>query len=168
MDTHPHWAVVCVSDAGIGHAFWQAIEQPDLPAFQWDLWNEPDAWGAFWKGGGESVFFEMWRRAVLQIKRLNPRAKIIGPSFARSYNCDTPRGLVPTRTPSSILGTLGTIPSYLVYNMFECFLLPFFNHSDPVDLLARTAHGMATAALVPRLSTCRTNSVGLAHSETQQ
>ena len=70
----------------------QAVEQPDLPAFQWDLWNEPDSWGAFWQGGGESVYFAMWKRAILLIRKLNPRAKIVGPSFARSYNCDSPRG----------------------------------------------------------------------------
>ena len=51
--------------------------------------SEPDSWGLFWHNGGESTYFELWQRAVQAIRKHLPDAKIVGPSFARSYGCDT-------------------------------------------------------------------------------
>eukprot|EP01044_Picomonas_judraskeda_P001339 COSAG03_NODE_79_length_14054_cov_53.206951_11_plen_880_part_00 len=65
----------------------------DLPVpVSWDIWNEPDSWGIFWHNGGEANYFELWRRAVQIIRKHDPAAQIVGPSFARSYGCDTPVG----------------------------------------------------------------------------
>ena len=73
---------------------------PHLPPFMIDIWNEPDQWGTFWHHGGEKVFFELWERAVKRLRTLNPRAKIIGPSFGRTYNCDTPLGPCGPKGPN--------------------------------------------------------------------
>ena len=47
---------------------------------QWDIWNEPDS-SNFWKRNGEQ-FFETWKRAVGTIRRVNPKAIIVGPSLS--------------------------------------------------------------------------------------
>lgn len=48
---------------------------------QWDIWNEPDSFN-FWKRNDEQ-FFEAWKRAVRTIRRLNPKARIVGPSLSK-------------------------------------------------------------------------------------
>ena len=48
---------------------------------QWDIWNEPDS-NNFWNRSGEQ-FFETWKRAVRTIRRVNPRAIIVGPSLSK-------------------------------------------------------------------------------------
>jgi hypothetical protein len=67
------------------------VKQAPNP-IKWDIWNEPDSWGIFWHNGGEANFFELWRRAVQAIRSHDPNAQIVGPSFSRSYGCDTPVG----------------------------------------------------------------------------
>lgn len=47
---------------------------------QWDIWNEPDSHN-FWNRNGEQ-FFETWKRAVRTIRRVNPKAIIVGPSLS--------------------------------------------------------------------------------------
>lgn len=46
---------------------------------QWDVWNEPD-YPSYWKRSREQ-FFETWRRSVLQIRKVDPFAVIVGPSI---------------------------------------------------------------------------------------
>eukprot|EP01048_Picozoa_sp_COSAG05_P010691 COSAG05_NODE_957_length_6426_cov_16.557768_4_plen_200_part_00 len=90
------------------------IMQPLNPEF---LRNEPDSWGIFNHIWNESSYFETWRRAVTAIRSHNPRARIVGPSFARSYNCDTPHGPCGATGPngtwdgSSCFGTPPTVAS---------------------------------------------------------
>lgn len=49
---------------------------------QWDIVNEP-APGGFWGAkGGTPQFLEAWRRAVVKIRSLDPKADIIGPGMA--------------------------------------------------------------------------------------
>lgn len=47
---------------------------------QWNIWNEPDSHN-FWNRNGEQ-FFETWKRAVRTIRRVNPKAIIVGPSLS--------------------------------------------------------------------------------------
>ena len=47
---------------------------------QWDIWNEPDSYN-FWNRNDEQ-FFETWKRAVRTIRRVNPKAIIVGPSLS--------------------------------------------------------------------------------------
>lgn len=46
---------------------------------QWDIWNEPD-YPSYWKRSREQ-FFETWRRGVLQIRKVDSSAIIVGPSI---------------------------------------------------------------------------------------
>jgi len=47
---------------------------------QWDLWNEPD-YEYFWRRSQEQ-FDEAWKRAYRVIRRLDPEAPIVGPSWS--------------------------------------------------------------------------------------
>ena len=47
----------------------------------WDIWNEPDH-PQFWDRSSEQ-FFEAWKRAVRTIRRVNPKAIIVGPSLSK-------------------------------------------------------------------------------------
>ena len=47
----------------------------------WDVWNEPDL-SMFWDRSAEQ-FFETWKRAVNTIRRVDPKAIIVGPSLAK-------------------------------------------------------------------------------------
>jgi len=49
---------------------------------QWDIINEPNP-GGFWGApGGTPQYLEAWRRAVVKIRSLDPKAEIIGPGMA--------------------------------------------------------------------------------------
>ena len=48
--------------------------------FEWDIWNEPED-EYFWEVD-QARFFETWRRTVLKIRALDPKAVIVGPSIA--------------------------------------------------------------------------------------
>jgi hypothetical protein len=47
---------------------------------QWDIWNEPDH-SFFWKRSPEQ-FYETWGRAYRVIRRFDPEAVIVGPSWS--------------------------------------------------------------------------------------
>jgi hypothetical protein len=49
--------------------------------FEWDIWNEPEI-EYFWEVD-QARFFETWRRTVVKIRELDPRAVIVGPSLAK-------------------------------------------------------------------------------------
>ncbi len=50
---------------------------------QWDIWNEPDQ--DSWQTG---QFNELWRRAYLKIRQVDPQAVIVGPSWGHTYPGD--------------------------------------------------------------------------------
>ena len=61
----------------------ELVREGDSKGLQlhWDIWNEPDH-PQFWdRSAGQ--FFETWKRAVRTIRRVNPKAVIVGPSLAR-------------------------------------------------------------------------------------
>lgn len=61
----------------------ELVREADSKGLQlhWDIWNEPDH-PQFWDRSAEQ-FFETWKRAVRTIRRVNPKAIIVGPSLAR-------------------------------------------------------------------------------------
>lgn len=61
----------------------ELVREADSKGLQlhWDIWNEPDH-PQFWDRSAEQ-FFEAWKRAVRTIRRVNPKAIIVGPSLAR-------------------------------------------------------------------------------------
>lgn len=58
------------------------VQEADSKVFKllWDIWNEPDH-DHSWKRSSKQ-FFETWKRAVRTIRRVNPKAVIVGPSLA--------------------------------------------------------------------------------------
>jgi Glycosyl hydrolases family 39 len=60
----------------------ELVREGDSKGLQllWDIWNEPDSYN-FWKRKDEQ-FFETWKRAVRAIRRVNPKAIIVGPSLS--------------------------------------------------------------------------------------
>ena len=60
----------------------ELVREADSKGLQllWDIWNEPDL-KQFWDRGAEQ-FFETWKRAVRTIRRVNPKAIIVGPSLS--------------------------------------------------------------------------------------
>ena len=61
----------------------ELVREADSKGLQlhWDIWNESDH-PQFWDRSAEQ-FFETWKRAVRTIRRVNPKAIIVGPSLAR-------------------------------------------------------------------------------------
>jgi len=58
-----------------------ALRDTGLP-MSYDIWNEPDI-DIFWERGVNSEqYFQMWDTAVREIRRVDPDAVILGPSFA--------------------------------------------------------------------------------------
>lgn len=58
-----------------------ALRDTGLP-MSYDIWNEPDI-SIFWERGVNSPqYFQMWDTAVREIRRVDPSATILGPSFA--------------------------------------------------------------------------------------
>ncbi|HEX6514341.1 MAG TPA: hypothetical protein VF049_02115 [Nocardioidaceae bacterium] len=49
---------------------------------QYEIWNEPDYGNVYWPRP-KAQYEEMWRRGVRLIRRLDPRARIAGPTFTR-------------------------------------------------------------------------------------
>lgn len=60
----------------------EVVREGDSKGLQlhWDIWNEPDH-RQFWDRSAEQ-FFETWKRAVRTIRRVDPKAIIVGPSLA--------------------------------------------------------------------------------------
>lgn len=61
----------------------ELVREADSKGLQplWDIWNEPDH-PQFWDRSAEQ-FFEAWKRAVHAVRRVNPKAIIVGPSLAK-------------------------------------------------------------------------------------
>ena len=59
-----------------------AALQTSGQTFAYDIWNEPDL-SIFWGPGvNTDQYFQMWDTAYRELRRLAPKAKIVGPSFA--------------------------------------------------------------------------------------
>ncbi|WP_238019863.1 hypothetical protein KZZ52_57370 [Dactylosporangium sp. AC04546] len=52
---------------------------------RYDIWNEPDGTGFWPRGVNSAQYFQMWNTAVNEIRRLDPQAVIVGPSYS-GYN----------------------------------------------------------------------------------
>jgi hypothetical protein len=52
---------------------------------QYDIWNEPDGTGFWPRGVNSEQYYQMWNTAVNEIRRLDPGAVIVGPSYS-GYN----------------------------------------------------------------------------------
>ncbi len=52
---------------------------------RYDIWNEPDGTGFWPRGVNSAQYFQMWNTAVQEIRRLDPAAVIVGPSYS-GYN----------------------------------------------------------------------------------
>jgi hypothetical protein len=54
--------------------------------FEWDIWNEPNITNPFWgAAGGQSQWFEAWKRCVNIIRGILPNAVIVGPSVGGDF-----------------------------------------------------------------------------------
>ncbi len=51
----------------------------------YDIWNEPDGTGFWQRGVNSAQYFQMWNSAVREIRRLDPHAVVVGPSYS-GYN----------------------------------------------------------------------------------
>jgi hypothetical protein len=47
--------------------------------FEWDIWNEPNS--PNYLPRNQALFFELWRHAVSEIRSIDPKAVIVGPSI---------------------------------------------------------------------------------------
>jgi hypothetical protein len=56
--------------------------QLDPDRIQYEIWNEPDFGDHYWPRPWEQ-YVETWRRGVRLIRALDPRARIVGPTFTR-------------------------------------------------------------------------------------
>jgi hypothetical protein len=72
----------------------------------YDIWNEPDQ-SAYWSGGVDTQYFEMWNAAVDEIRTLAPDAGIIGPSLSADPSQDSSEWT----TWLSTLKADGTLPT---------------------------------------------------------
>lgn len=77
--------------------------------FAYDIWNEPDG-SEFWAPGVNTPqYFQMWDSAYAEIRKDDPTAKIVGPSFANT----------PTNQPNEWqtwiqhVRTTGTVPDMI-------------------------------------------------------
>ncbi|GAA2576239.1 hypothetical protein GCM10010399_02360 [Dactylosporangium fulvum] len=52
---------------------------------RYDIWNEPDGTGFWPRGVNSAQYYQMWNTAVTEIRRLDPGAVIVGPSYS-GYN----------------------------------------------------------------------------------
>jgi hypothetical protein len=114
-----------------------ALRDTGLP-MSYDIWNEPDI-DIFWERGVNSEqYFQMWDTAVREIRRVDPDAVILGPSFA----------FTPERRPGQWQTWLahtkaaGTLPDWIA------------NHTlgeidDPVTVGQATLAALATNDIPP-------------------
>ncbi|WP_236062362.1 GH39 family glycosyl hydrolase [Actinacidiphila acididurans] len=72
----------------------------------YDIWNEPDGTGFWQRGVNSEQYYQMWDTAVREIHRLDPSAKITGPSYS-GYNHGWLDGFLGRTT------TDGTLPDVL-------------------------------------------------------
>ncbi|MFG2040037.1 hypothetical protein [Dactylosporangium sp. NPDC048998] len=52
---------------------------------RYDIWNEPDGTGFWPRGVNSAQYYQMWDTAVNEIRRLDPSAVVVGPSYS-GYN----------------------------------------------------------------------------------
>jgi hypothetical protein len=114
-----------------------ALRDTGLP-MSYDIWNEPDI-DIFWTRGINSPqYFQMWDTAVREIRRVDPAAVILGPSFA----------FTPERRPGQWQTWLehtrdaGTLPDWIA------------NHTlgeidDPVTVGQATLDALAANGIPP-------------------
>jgi hypothetical protein len=97
----------------------------------YDIWNEPDG-TSFWQRGVNSAqYFQMWDTAVREIRRLNPSAAIVGPSYSGYNHPWLDQFLGQTKTD-------GTLPSILNWHFGND---PAGDSADAAGLVS--AHGLA-------------------------
>ncbi|WP_051393627.1 RICIN domain-containing protein [Glycomyces arizonensis] len=114
-----------------------ALRDTGMP-MSYDIWNEPDI-DIFWTRGVNSPqYFQMWDTAVREIRRVDPNADVLGPSFAYT----------PERRPQQWQTWLqhtkaaGTLPDWIA------------NHTlgeidDPVSVGQATLDALAANGIEP-------------------
>jgi hypothetical protein len=114
-----------------------ALRDTGLP-MSYDIWNEPDI-EIFWTRGINSVqYFQMWDTAVREIRRVDPDAVILGPSFA----------FTPERRPGQWQTWLqhtrdaGTLPDWIANHTLGVI-------DDPVTVGRSTLNALAANGIPP-------------------
>ncbi|WP_181871262.1 hypothetical protein [Sphaerisporangium album] len=100
---------------------------------RYDIWNEPEGTGFWPRGVNSPQYYQMWNTAVNEIRRLDPSAVIVGPSYG-GYN-RTWLGDWLTRTKAD-----GTLPNVLNWHF----------SGDPVAD-ANDAAGLLSARSIPAM-----------------
>jgi hypothetical protein len=113
------------------------LQDSGLP-ISYDIWNEPDI-EIFWQRGVNSAqYFQMWDTAVREIRRVDPDATILGPSFAYT----------PERRPEQWQTWLahtrdaGTLPDMIANHLLG-------EIDDPVTVGRATNDALAAAGIPP-------------------
>ena len=97
----------------------------------YDIWNEPDG-TSFWQRGVNSPqYYQMWDTAVREIRRLQPSATIVGPSYS-GYNHPWLDGFLGQTKAD------GTLPTVLNWHFGDD---PAADSADAAALVA--AHGLS-------------------------
>lgn len=97
----------------------------------YDVWNEPDGTGFWQRGVNSAQYYQMWDTAVREIRRLQPSASIVGPSYS-GYNHSWLDGFLgQTKTD-------GTLPNVLNWHFGND---PAADSADAAALVA--AHGLS-------------------------
>jgi hypothetical protein len=114
-----------------------ALRDTGLP-MSYDIWNEPDI-DIFWTRGINSPqYFQMWDTAVREIRRVDPDAVILGPSFA----------FTPERRPAQWQTWLqhtrdaGTLPDWIANHTLGVI-------DDPVTVGRSTLAALAANGIPP-------------------
>ena len=82
------------------------VQASGIKNIDFDIWNEPDGTGFWPRGVNSAQYFEMWNTAVGEIRRLDPGAVIVGPSFSQ-YNSSFMQTFLSTAQAD------GTLPNVL-------------------------------------------------------
>ena len=82
------------------------VQASGIKNLDFDIWNEPDGTGFWPRGVNSAQYFEMWNTAVGEIRRLDPGAVIVGPSFSQ-YNSSFMQTFLSTAQAD------GTLPNVL-------------------------------------------------------
>jgi hypothetical protein len=114
-----------------------ALRDTGLP-MSYDIWNEPDI-DIFWtRGVNSEQYFRMWDTAVREIRRVDPDAVILGPSFA----------FTPERRPAQWQTWLqhtrdaGTLPDWIANHTLGVI-------DDPVTVGEATLDALAATGIPP-------------------
>ena len=101
----------------------------------YDIWNEPDGTGFWQRGVNSAQYYQMWDTAVREIRRLQPSAVIVGPSYS-GYNHTWLDGFLGQTKAD------GTLPSVVNWHFGDD---PANDAADARSLLA--AHGVGPLPL---------------------